>query len=398
MPAWNFATLVDAIARAAPDREVVVSDARRITWQQLASRARSLAWYLQAECGLGADDKVTIVLPNCLEYVEVFLATRKLHAVPLGLDPGSGADVIGTAIDGSDARVVVCSHAMAQTLHPAIRRIPRRWRPTVVEVGPQYEHGITTATPPAEWEIEVPSADDLIAIATHDASAVPVERAITLLPVAPLAQGDGFAEVLGVMSGKGRIVFVDSPGFDPRLVWQTVEREGVVALTINGDSSARPLLAALPAVLGGPSPTSLRTIRSSDAPLGRDVAVALEAALPDVTIVARIEEPERAGDAEPRIDPADVEARMRKHASVADCVVLGISDARIGKVVVAIVQVTEGHHLDEPELAAWCRAHVPPAMTPGRFVFVDQIGRSAAGDADEQALRVLAVDRISNDR
>ena len=119
MPAWNFATLVDAIARATPDREVVVDGTRRITWQQLASRARSLAWYLQAECGLGAADKVTIVLPNCLEYVEAFLATRKLHGVPLGLDPGSGIDVLGTAIDGSDAHVVFCSHAMTQ--HPAHR-------------------------------------------------------------------------------------------------------------------------------------------------------------------------------------------------------------------------------------------------------------------------------------
>ena len=106
---------------------------------------------------------------------------------------------------------------------------------------------IAGATPPADWEIEVPTADDLIAIATHDASAATVERGMTLLPVAPLAQGDGFAELLGVLSGKGKVVFVDSPGFDPRLVWQTVEHEEVVALTIDGDVFARPLLAALPA-------------------------------------------------------------------------------------------------------------------------------------------------------
>ena len=246
MPAWNFATLVDAIARATPDREVVVHGTRRITWQQLASRARSLAWHLQAECGLVAADKVTIVLPNCIEYVETFLATRKLHGVPLGVDPASGADALHAAIDGSDARVVVCAPATAPTVHTAIRRIPKRWRPTVVEIGPQYEHGIAAATPPADWEIEIPTADDLIAIATLDASAATVDRAVTLLPVAPLAQGDGFAELLGVLSNKGRAVFVDSPVFDPDLVWRTVEQEGVAALTINGDEFARPLLAALP--------------------------------------------------------------------------------------------------------------------------------------------------------
>ena len=47
------------------------------------------------------------------------------------------------------------------------------------------------------------------------------------------------------------MVFVDSEGFDPRLVWLAVEQERVVTLTIGGDAFARPLLAALPTATGG---------------------------------------------------------------------------------------------------------------------------------------------------
>ena len=121
--------------------------------------------------------------------------------------------------------------------------------------------------------------------------------------------------------------------------------------------------------------------------------------LPNVEVVGPIASPEqRAGDAAHLVRPSDVEARLQKHPSVADCVVLGISDPRVGKVVAAIVQVTPQHHLDASELAAWCRAHVPLALTPGRFVFVDRIERSPFGAADEDALRAVAIEQLTNGR
>ena len=49
---------------------------------------------------------------------------------------------------------------------------------------------------------------------------------------------------------------------------------------------------------------------------------------------------------------------LRKHPSVFDCVAVGVPDDRFGEIVVALVQVTENHSLDEPELAAWCRSRL----------------------------------------
>ena len=399
LPIWNFAVLVDAIARASPEREAVVQGSRRLTWHQLASRARLLAWYLHNEGGLRPGDKVAIALPNCVEYLETFVAARKLHGVPLNVGTGPSVDALHRVIDASDAKIVVHAPANAPATHDAARRIPKRWRPLTVEVGERYERAIATATPPSEWEIETPSADDLIFLATHDLAAGSTESGETLLPVAPLAFGTGLAAALRTLSAQGRVVFADSAAFDPHLVWRTVEQERVVTLTIGGDADARPLLAALATATTGRSLTTLRTISSSGAPLGLDVASALEAALPNVTIVDSYEGPEQqAPDAWKMIRPSDVEARLRKHSSVADCVVVGISDPRLGKRVVALIQVADGHYLDAPEIAAWCQAHLPSTMTPGRFLFVEHIERSTSGEADYPALRDLALDRLLHEQ
>ncbi len=179
---------------------------------------------------------MAIVLPNCPEYLETFFAVRKLHCVPLNVGASSSVEALHKLIDETDAKVVVNFPTTSQAARTAIRRIPKRWRPRIVEVGEPYEHTIAAVTPPSEWEIENPSADDLIFLATHDVSSASNESRTTLLPVAPLAHGDTLAMTLRTLMRKGRIIFVDSNGFDPRLVWLTVEKEGVDALAIGGDA------------------------------------------------------------------------------------------------------------------------------------------------------------------
>ncbi|MEX1009498.1 MAG: AMP-binding protein [Acidimicrobiia bacterium] len=96
-----------------------------------------------------------------------------------------------------------------------------------------------------------------------------------------------------------------------------------------------------------------------------------------------------------KVYPEEVELVLRKHASVFDCVVLGVPDPRFGEKVVALIQVTEGHYLDEAELAAWGRTKLAGYKAPRRFLFVDTIERSAAGKAPHQKLRALAIAHLS---
>ena len=97
-----------------------------------------------------------------------------------------------------------------------------------------------------------------------------------------------------------------------------------------------------------------------------------------------------------KVYPEEVELVLRKHPSVFDCVVVGVPDARFGEAVVAIVQVADGHALDEPELDGWCRSNLAGYKKPRRFLFVDSLDRNAAGKANYGVLRRLAEERLES--
>jgi fatty-acyl-CoA synthase len=91
----------------------------------------------------------------------------------------------------------------------------------------------------------------------------------------------------------------------------------------------------------------------------------------------------------------EVELALRKSDAVFDCVVVGIPDARFGEMVVAIVQVSEGHHTDEAELRAYCRTRgLAGYKIPRRVVLVESLGRAPNGKADYRYLRELAAERL----
>jgi acyl-CoA synthetase (AMP-forming)/AMP-acid ligase II len=98
-----------------------------------------------------------------------------------------------------------------------------------------------------------------------------------------------------------------------------------------------------------------------------------------------------------KVYPEEVEAEVTRHAGIADCVVVGVPDPRFGERVVALVQVTDGHSLDEADLATWCRAHLAGYKNPRRFLFVDSLQRSAAGKAHHNELRALAVELLASE-
>ncbi len=83
-----------------------------------------------------------------------------------------------------------------------------------------------------------------------------------------------------------------------------------------------------------------------------------------------------------RVSTSAVEFVLRKHRSVAACMVVGITAPPIGDQLVALIEITDGHYLDAPEMTAWCRSQLTAPQTPSRFLFVDSVVAitGAAGD------------------
>ncbi|MFN8026361.1 MAG: AMP-binding protein [Acidimicrobiia bacterium] len=96
-----------------------------------------------------------------------------------------------------------------------------------------------------------------------------------------------------------------------------------------------------------------------------------------------------------KVFPEEVEAEVRQHPSVFDCLVVGVPDERFGERVVALVQLAPGETLDEPALTEWCRRSLAHYKAPRRFLAVDSLDRSAAGKANYTAMKRRAADLLA---
>ncbi len=83
-----------------------------------------------------------------------------------------------------------------------------------------------------------------------------------------------------------------------------------------------------------------------------------------------------------KIFAEEVEAAIKAHPGVYDCVVAGRPSQRWGNEVVAVVRIREGYDVDEAALLAEARQHIARYKLPKAFVFVPEIVRSPSGKAD----------------
>lgn len=90
-----------------------------------------------------------------------------------------------------------------------------------------------------------------------------------------------------------------------------------------------------------------------------------------------------------KVFPAEVEEVLRLHPSVADAVVVGAPDDRLGEVPVAYVVPADGATVDAPELATHCREHLAPYKVPAQMTSIDEIPRNEIGKVVRARLPAL---------
>jgi fatty-acyl-CoA synthase len=83
-----------------------------------------------------------------------------------------------------------------------------------------------------------------------------------------------------------------------------------------------------------------------------------------------------------KIFAEEVEAAIKAHADVYDCVVAGRASDRWGFEVVAVVRLRRGCEADEAALLAEAERHIARYKLPKAFVFVEEVVRSPSGKAD----------------
>jgi long-chain acyl-CoA synthetase len=84
---------------------------------------------------------------------------------------------------------------------------------------------------------------------------------------------------------------------------------------------------------------------------------------------------------------SEVEAALYQNPKVHECAVIGIPDERYGEALVAAIVPAPGQRLTEEELIAHCRGRIGGYKIPRRYVFLDELPKSAMDKILKNELR-----------
>jgi acyl-CoA synthetase (AMP-forming)/AMP-acid ligase II len=283
---FNLADLFESIADAVPDRTALVCGDARRTYAQLEARANCCAHALRAR-GVRAGEVVGLYLQNGVEYLEAMIGCYKLRAVPVNVNFRYVEDELRYLLDDADAVAVVHHRAFADRVAAVRPSLPALRVVLSVDDGSgvdltnagseDYESALAGASRARDFEPR--AGDDLFVLYTGGTTGMPkgvlwrqediffagllggspagppperpedvAVRAAASQPqaamtAAPLIHGAAqLGSWIALLQGWKAVLV---PRFDPNAVWQAVQDERVLTLSIVGDAMARPLAEAL---------------------------------------------------------------------------------------------------------------------------------------------------------
>lgn len=289
---YHYADAIEALADQFGDDVVLTHDGTNRTWREFDDRAARLGQAF-ADAGLKPGSKVGLLLYNCSEYYETFLAALKMRMVPFNINYRYVGTELSHLLDNADCEALVYHRSLSVVVSEVLPALPLAQLAIEVDDGGtgwersrSYERLIADSAPAARmprqpddyhlmytggttglpkgvichvspWSTGVtamyathvlglPAApmqvDQLVgaALALRAQGIVPV-----VMPASPLMHTAGLANSLPFQMLGGRCVTAPNQSFDPMEIWRTVALERVMCLIIVGDAFARPMLAAL---------------------------------------------------------------------------------------------------------------------------------------------------------
>jgi fatty-acyl-CoA synthase len=287
MSGWNLADGLDVVADVRGEEEALVQRERSLSWREVERRARNVAAWL-VERGASHQGKVAVYTYNHPGYMEGVYACMKAALAPVNVNYRYREEELRYLLDNADAEFVIVHEEFAPRLAKIWGELPRLRGALVIGDSEPTTAGLPEAEPyeaVAETDRPAPrvrrSGDDLLLLYTGGTTGMPkgvmwrqddlYERLgggglgpspadeaglrafvaepplrLRTLVAPPLMHGTGwFTAVIAWLTG-GSVVLLDDPRrFDPADLWRCVERTRPTAITIVGDSFARPMLREL---------------------------------------------------------------------------------------------------------------------------------------------------------
>jgi fatty-acyl-CoA synthase len=289
----HFATVWESITDAIGDAPAITHGDTTRTWSEYTDRAARVAGALTA-AGLGPDAKTALYMYNGNEYLEAQYGCMKTRGVPINVNYRYLDDELWYLLDNSDAEALFFHSSLGDRVARVVDRLPGLKLLVEVDDGDgvgqvrdavAYEElvagnepmerieraeddiymlytGGTTGMPKGVMYATGGMASGLIAsgfpllgvapptdaaeVAAIVKTAVDDGRQLISVPCAPLMHGTGLwiGAFIPHLAG-GHVITLTNRSLDPHEVLDTVERHRATAVTIVGDSFAKPLIAAL---------------------------------------------------------------------------------------------------------------------------------------------------------
>ncbi|MBI5441251.1 MAG: long-chain-fatty-acid--CoA ligase [Deltaproteobacteria bacterium] len=158
----NTTDFLDIAVAICPERECIVFEGERFTFQAVNERVNRLAHWLR-ELGVGKGDRVGMMQVNCHHHVEAYLAAAKLGAIYVPLNYRLKESELEYALNHAAIKVLLAGERYRDLVLSIRDRVPTLEHVILVDGSgrPQYEEAL--AAHPAD---EVPSeiADDDVTI------------------------------------------------------------------------------------------------------------------------------------------------------------------------------------------------------------------------------------------
>ena len=141
----TFGDLVVAAAQQRPEKTAVAFTDTRVSAAELLERCVSAARSLHA-LGVRRGDRVAIVMPNCMEYVDAMFGASLLGAVVVTINARYRATELAYVLADSDASVLLTSDVLPEVdfvrlLYEALPGLAEARDPAALELPPRPRCG-----------------------------------------------------------------------------------------------------------------------------------------------------------------------------------------------------------------------------------------------------------------
>ena len=280
----NIATAWEAISDQIGDLTAISTSENSESWEEFEKRSASLAKTF-SEKGLKRDSKVAFYCYNGPEYLEGQFAAFKIRAIPANVNYRYLDEELAYILNNADAEAVLFDSSLTERVDSVRSRCPKL--KVFVRIGEgssedwitDYEEAVnndplpriersgddlwflytggTTGSPKAVmWSHAgllggmaetFRSLGEKIPENSEEAGSIAKRvtsegKEIRQLCAAPLMHGTSSLTALSTHTHGGLVSTLSSRTFDPRELWEMVEKCKITMLTIVGDAFARPMI------------------------------------------------------------------------------------------------------------------------------------------------------------